>query len=117
MAARTKMVDLLTVGRAGDVSPFALFGKHQMVLGPPCHQHSQTKKECIGRGVYLACQEGYTWSLRLRGLLQEAFELLDHPYKVGEGLRVHLLHCAAALNLHGIFRGSELTSNLLIEHA
>src|SRR5260370_38547023 len=56
-------------------------------------------------------------SFGLRGFFRGAFELLDHSYQVDKGFRVHLLHCAAALDLHGTFRSSELTSNLLIEHA
>src|SRR5690349_9304138 len=44
------------------------------------------------------------------------FELLDHSYQVGKRLRVHLLHCSAAMNLHGIFCSPDLASDLLIEH-
>jgi mannose-1-phosphate guanylyltransferase len=32
-----------------------------------------------------------------------AFELLDHSYKVGERLRVHLLHGPPTLDLHRVF--------------
>src|SRR5258708_9427160 len=56
-------------------------------------------------------------SFGLRGFFRGAFELLDHSYQVDKGFRVHLLHCAAALDLHGTFRRSEVTSNLIIEHA
>src|SRR5258708_38951361 len=56
-------------------------------------------------------------SFGLRGFFRGAFELLDHSYQVDKGFRVHLLHCPAALDLHGTFRSSELTSNLFIEHA
>src|SRR6266852_2757997 len=44
-------------------------------------------------------------------------KLFDHFHELGERLRVHLLHCPAPVNLHGIFCSSELTSNLLVEHA
>src|SRR6267378_479568 len=56
-------------------------------------------------------------SFRLRGFFRGAFDLLDHSYQVDKGFRVHLLHCSAALDFDGTFRRSELTSNLLIEHA
>src|SRR5271163_1598262 len=56
-------------------------------------------------------------SFRLRGLLRRAFELLDHSCQIDEGLRVHLLHCPAALHLHRTFRSSEFSRNLFIEHA
>src|SRR5580658_1769232 len=56
-------------------------------------------------------------SFRLRGFFRGAFDLLDHSHQVNKGFRVHLLHCPAALDLHGTFRGSELSRNLLVEHA
>src|SRR5258708_18022711 len=52
-----------------------------------------------------------------RTRLGSGLKLFDHSYEVGNGLRVHLLHCPAAMNLHGVFRSSQLISDLLIEHA
>ena len=49
--------------------------------------------------------------------LHRRLKLFDHSYEVSHGLRVHLLHCPAPMNLHGVFCSSELISNLLIEHA
>jgi len=44
-------------------------------------------------------------------------ELLYHLYQVSKGLRLHLFHRPAALNLYGAFRGSEFSSYLLVEHS
>src|SRR5580692_7306298 len=56
-------------------------------------------------------------SFRLRGFFGGVLELFDHSYQVDEGFRAHLLHCAAALDFHCTFRGSELSCNLFVEHA
>jgi hypothetical protein len=49
--------------------------------------------------------------------LHRRLELIDHLYEFSHGLRVHFLHYPAPMNLHGVFRGSELISNLLVELA
>src|SRR4029077_19722719 len=60
-------------------------------------------------------ERGYCF--RLRGFFRGALKPLDYSYQVRYRLRVHLLHSPAAMNLHGIFRSSQLTGNLFIEHA
>jgi hypothetical protein len=52
-----------------------------------------------------------------RSRLHRRLKLVDHLYEFSHGLRVHFLHCPAPMNLHGVFRSSELISNLLVEHA
>src|SRR5271168_2980872 len=56
-------------------------------------------------------------NFRLSGFSRRAFELLDHSYELDKRFRVHLLHCPAALDLHGTLRSSKLVRNLFIEHA
>ena len=61
-------------------------------------------------------------SARLEYYLKRArfprrLKLFDHLYEFSHGLRVHLFHCPAPMNLHGVFRGSKLISNLFIEPA
>jgi hypothetical protein len=45
------MVDLLTVGRAGDVSLFALFGNHQMVLALDVNNILRRRRNVLGDGL------------------------------------------------------------------
>jgi hypothetical protein len=66
----------------------------------------------------------YFWCIKCSGKVntrrfglssvREAFEFFNHSYQVGDGLRVHLVHCPAALDLDGILCGSKLISNLFV---
>src|SRR5215472_14943259 len=53
----------------------------------------------------------------LLSVLRARLELLNHLYQLSKGFRLHLFHRAAALNLHGAFRGSEFSSDLFVEHS
>src|SRR5262245_34349099 len=44
-------------------------------------------------------------------------ELFAHPDQVGDRVRLHLLHDAAAVDLDGLLRDAELVRDLLVQHS
>lgn len=66
--------------------------------------YSQNGKGVYWALVYLMSPKGeWGYYFRLRGFFLVVFQPLEHSYKVGKRLRLHLLHSPTALNLHRTF--------------